>query len=87
MIRREKTQKFFPEPQTRCPMFSIQRLPPFGKRFFKRIRKILGCYITSACQSDLNEVVSLTPPTVVTGKYFTILQKFSLRKQLLLFDL
>jgi len=43
MIRREKTQKFFPEPQTRCPMFSIQRFPPFGKRFFKRIRKTIGC--------------------------------------------
>ena len=24
-------------------MVSIHRLPPFGKRFFKRIRKILGC--------------------------------------------
>jgi len=24
-------------------MFSIHRFPPFGKRFFKRIRKMLGC--------------------------------------------
>ena len=31
------------EAQTRCPMVTIHRFPPFGKRFFKRMRKMIGC--------------------------------------------
>jgi|GEM_PF-539508 len=43
MIRQqEKIPTTGTESQPKCPMFSIHRFPPFGKRFFKRIRKIIG---------------------------------------------
>ena len=42
MIRLQKKSPASGSTQTKRPMFTIHRFPPFGKRFFKRARKLVG---------------------------------------------
>ena len=66
-----------------CPIFMIQRFPPFGKRFFKRIRKLIGsCHFSHFWRvvvaiSSLTDRKSLSKMTKLFGERLKHLERLA----------